>query len=132
MTVDREKYAESQDGVKSLCLQSVQQAERKHIKAETCFHRITNLVCYVAVAFMTICFLVAGAAQAQTGHKRNVLVLNSYHQGYYWSDQIMDAIQAELDRTDIKVELFFVYGFSALRYRRGLFLSERIMPVEVS
>ena len=109
MTVDREKYAESQDGVKSLCLQSVQQAERKHIKAETCFHRITNLVCYVAVAFMTICFLVAGAAQAQTGHKRNVLVLNSYHQGYYWSDQIMDAIQAELDMTDIKVELFFEY-----------------------
>jgi len=78
--------------------------------------RNTGLVRYVVLAAISICFLTGGAAEAHTGPVHNVLVLNSYHHGYYWSDNIMDAIQTEFDKSDLNVEFFFEY-LDTRRYR---------------
>ena len=73
-----------------------------------CFS-LRGIACGVAAAFIFICFLNAPMAEAQEEQMRKVLVLNSYHRGYVWSDRIMDAIQAELDKTDLHLELHFEY-----------------------
>ena len=38
-----------------------------------------------------------------------VLFLNSYHRGYYWSDRITAAAEAELKRSHLDMEVFFEY-----------------------
>jgi len=62
----------------------------------------------LTVAFMIICLLGGGAAEA-TKHKRKVLVLNSYHNGYIWSDEIMKAVRAEFNKSGLNVELCIEY-----------------------
>ncbi|UCF00310.1 MAG: PAS domain S-box protein [Planctomycetota bacterium] len=79
-------------------------------------YRITALMRYITVASLTICFLFAGNAEALTNHTRKVLVLNSYHRGYYWSDNIMDAVRNQFDESGLDVELFFEY-LDAKRYQ---------------
>ncbi len=56
------------------------------------------------------CVLAAsGAARAEDGPKRRVLLLNSYHPGYPWSDRITSAIHRELGACDLEVELHVEY-----------------------
>ena len=40
---------------------------------------------------------------------RKVLVLNSYHKGYYWSDRILEAIEAEFKKSGIDAVLVVEY-----------------------
>ncbi|UCF44018.1 MAG: PAS domain S-box protein [Planctomycetota bacterium] len=56
-----------------------------------------------------------GVAHAETDDGLKVLVLNSYHPGYDWSDRIMDAIQAEFDKTGLHIDLYIEY-MDARRY----------------
>jgi PAS domain S-box-containing protein len=77
--------------------------------------RKARLACYIITVFMVIGVTVCGLAQAELEETRKVLVLNSYHRGYDWSDRIMDAIQVEFDKTDLDVDLYFEYMDS----RRG-------------
>lgn len=92
------------------------QAIPKRIKAESAGVSATRLirqgtvwVWCVAVAFIIVCLLNTGVARAETDDGLKVLVLNSYHRGYDWSDRIMDAVQAEFDKTDLHVDLYFEY-----------------------
>ena len=62
---------------------------------------------YVLVIF-TSCILIGSVAQAQVNNKR-VLVLNSYHPGFAWSDSIMAGIRSVLKKADLNVELTFEY-----------------------
>ncbi|MHC4158326.1 MAG: sensor histidine kinase [Planctomycetota bacterium] len=78
-------------------------------------NRATALACGVAAAFIFICFLNTPIAEAQEEQMRKVLVLNSYHRGYDWSDHIVEAIRAEFDKADLEVELFFEY-MDTMRY----------------
>jgi len=64
------------------------------------------------VGFLITYFLTAVAAEAQTGttgQKQKVLVLNSYHRGYDWSDHIMDGVKDQFNKSNLNVELFFEY-----------------------
>jgi len=59
------------------------------------------------VALMVIWVLLAGVVQAQPARK--VLVLDSFHQGFSWSDEIVEAIRSELGGSSLDVDLFFEY-----------------------
>ena len=74
-----------------------------------CSFRKARLACYIITVFMVIGVPVCGLAQVEPEQARKVLVLNSYHRGYDWSDRIMDTIQAEFGETDLKVELYWEY-----------------------
>jgi PAS domain S-box-containing protein len=98
------------------------EAERKRLNVRNRHYRVNGLMRYITVIFMAICLLSVCAAGAQPERTHKVLVLNSYHRGYYWSDYIMAAIQSEFDKTELKVELFFEY-MDAKRYQ-----NEEIFP----
>jgi two-component system cell cycle sensor histidine kinase/response regulator CckA len=42
-----------------------------------------------------------------SNEKKRVLVLNSYHEGYSWSDNVMAAIRIEFDKANIDAALFW-------------------------
>ena len=92
------------------------EAESWHLNKRSRHYRVTGLMRYITVIFMTICLLTVCAVGAQPERTHKVLVLNSYHRGYYWSDHVMAAIQSEFDKTELKVELFFEY-MDAKRYQ---------------
>lgn len=71
--------------------------------------RRARLACCIVTAFVVIGVPVCGLAQVEPEQARKVLVLNSYHRGYDWSDRIMDTIQAEFGKTDLKVDLYWEY-----------------------
>jgi len=108
MTSERKKYPGVQKQIKSLPQRVTGETERRCIGPGVHPYRIKSFVCYIAVVFMTICFL-TDALEARVDHPNKVLVLNSYHRGYYWSDYIMDAIQAEFKKSGLDVELHFEY-----------------------
>jgi PAS domain S-box-containing protein len=110
MTRKSTKYAELQNMCRPTRFRVAKKEQPKRIKTRTEFCRVSSLPLLIAAVFITIGLLYPGVIWSQPiAHEPNVLILNSYHRGYYWSDQIMDAIQAEFDRTDIEVELFFEY-----------------------
>lgn len=59
---------------------------------------------------ITILFLHPGqnAASAETD-EYNVLIVNSYHQGFGWTDAIVSAIKNEFSKTDLPVEFYIEY-----------------------
>ena len=44
-----------------------------------------------------------------SNEKKRVLVLNSYHEGYSWSDNVMAAIRIKFDKANIDAALFWEY-----------------------
>ncbi len=53
-------------------------------------------------------WIVPTSVSAQSPDSMKVLILNSYHQGYQWTDEIMAAIRSEFDNSN-NVELFIEY-----------------------
>jgi len=53
---------------------------------------------FVAAAFLIVCFLVAGTAEAQKERSRKVLLLHSYHPNYLWTKLITNSVESELER----------------------------------
>ena len=66
------------------------EAESRYLNKRSGHYRVTALMRYITAVFMTICLLNVCVAGAQPENGHNVLVLNSYHRGYDWSDRIMD------------------------------------------
>lgn len=64
-----------------------------------------NILRRIAAAFVLFCLLAASAARADDIHR--VLVLNSYHRGFYWPDGLMRGIQAEFAQKDPNAGLYF-------------------------
>jgi len=62
------------------------------------------------VLFMLLCCCIAfcGPAFADSHHKRNILILHSYHPGYKWTDDetrgILDGLESVKDTTKIYIE----------------------------
>lgn len=52
-------------------------------------HRILFLICILFIA-------ISNSAIAESIRDKNILILNSYHDGFLWSDQIMDGIKSVL------------------------------------
>ncbi len=71
-------------------------------------YRIIRSVHYIAVSLIFICLLCVSSAEARDA-RQNVLILNSYHRGNYWSDEIMEAIEDEFDKANLGAELRFEY-----------------------
>lgn len=108
--------------VKRLGVLRFRQAIPKRIKPESTSvsgaRRIRQSTAWVRciVAFFVItCLLNIGAAHGQPDDGLKVLVLNSYHPGYDWSDRIMDAVRAEFDKTGLHIDLYIEY-MDARRY----------------
>lgn len=53
---------------------------------------------FVAAAFLIVCFLVAGTAEAQKERSRKVLLLHSYHPNYLWTKLITNSVESVLER----------------------------------
>jgi diguanylate cyclase (GGDEF)-like protein/PAS domain S-box-containing protein len=70
----------------------------------------------MVIAWFTVCVvLITLSFSAQANNTKRILVLNSYHQGYRWSDAIMEGIRSEFRNTGFKVELWYEY-MDTLRY----------------
>ena len=70
-------------------------------------NRITGVLRYIAVIFAAMCFLPAAVGQA--GQTRRVLVLNSYHPTYEWTQLTLSGIESTLGRYKEKIELDVEY-----------------------
>ena len=72
--------------------------------------RADRLPCITIVFSCIICifafFPTDGLAERLS---KSVLYINSYHQGYPWSDTILEGISDALDRSDYKIELQIEY-----------------------
>jgi len=61
------------------------------------------------IAAVGVCFCLLLAASGKAEEQRNVLVLNSYHRGYYGSDAIMNGIEHEFNKNYPEAQLHFEY-----------------------
>ena len=63
----------------------------------------------ILVAAVLLLVYPAPSTAVSNSEKKRVLVINSYHAGYSWSDSIMQAIRSEFDRADLDASLIFEY-----------------------
>jgi len=70
-------------------------------------------------------WIVPNYVSAQAPDSMKVLILNSYHQGYQWTDEIMEGIKSEFDNTDMIVELFIEYMDTKHYHSQEYFLMMR-------
>jgi len=57
--------------------------------------------------FLFLCFLCFGGVQAAESYK--VLILNSYHEGYFWTDGLVRGVVSTFEDKKIKAEFFIEY-----------------------
>jgi two-component system, cell cycle sensor histidine kinase and response regulator CckA len=84
-----------------------------HIHKITCaangfgnrFHSVWR---YLLVLPLAICLCCVGATPAKAEEERNVLILQSYHMGYPWSDSVSEGILSVLEK-EKHMALFFEY-----------------------
>lgn len=67
------------------------------------------------ILIFALALLLPGPALAQKS-KKNVLYLNSYHDGYQWSDQVLQGIRKVLHDSDYKIDLQIEY-LDAKKYK---------------
>jgi len=75
----------------------------------SCTYRVVILSCRFIVSFMTMCLLVVAVAYAQPDSKRKVLILNSYHKEFKWTDAQVSAAKEVLSEGIKDLELFVEY-----------------------
>ena len=57
--------------------------------------------------FLLLCFLSFGRAQAAEPYK--VLILNSYHEGYFWTDGLVRGVVSTFEDKKINANFFIEY-----------------------
>ncbi|WP_057832856.1 ABC transporter substrate binding protein [Colwellia sp. TT2012] len=72
------------------------------------------LIRIISILVMTGCFVFAFVLHADTklqedSKERQILLLNSYHRGYLWSDRIEDEIRRKLNASGENIEIFVEY-----------------------
>ncbi len=72
-------------------------------------HRATTLAVLLLAAVLLHFPASASEAPPASGAKRSVLVLNSYHDGYAWSDNIVEGLRLELAERGVPADLFLEY-----------------------
>ncbi len=60
------------------------------------------------ILFILLIFLLPSVGTAEK-EKRNILYLNSYHNGYRWSDKQLDGIRSILEKSNYKIDLQIEY-----------------------
>lgn len=79
------------------------------------------------IRIITFLFVIVFSSSASTNFiesKKQILVLNSYHQGFNWSDDVMKGIIDEFDSYDFQYEFFFEY-MDARRFANNI-LNDRL------
>lgn len=66
-----------------------------------------RIVRNILILLAVICWLPAMAHAEKS--KKNILYLNSYHDGYKWSDSIVDGARSVLDESEFKINLQIEY-----------------------
>ena len=74
-----------------------------------CSYRAAILSCKFIVSSITMCLLVATVAYAQTDSTRKVLILNSYHKEFKWTDDQVSGAKEVLSEGIKDIELFVEY-----------------------
>lgn len=65
---------------------------------------------FLLLGLIAAVFLWGASAHAQSEKpKKNVLYLNSYHNGYQWSDSILEGVRSVLDESNYKIDLQIEY-----------------------
>ena len=59
--------------------------------------------------FITLFICLLASVSAAEKEKRNILYLNSYHNGYRWSDKQLDGIRSVLNKSPYKIDLQIEY-----------------------
>jgi PAS domain S-box-containing protein len=72
-------------------------------------NRVAVVSCNFIAAFMTICLLVATGVYARQGSTQKVLILNSYHKEFKWTDAQVSAAKEALTEGIGNLELFVEY-----------------------
>ena len=75
----------------------------------------------IAIIFIVSCLLIGISQEAKPADSHHILVLNSYHRGYLWSDNILSGIESEFARAGLDVELTVEYMDTKRHSRKELF-----------
>ncbi|MCK5339770.1 MAG: hypothetical protein KAJ60_01785, partial [Desulfobulbaceae bacterium] len=65
--------------------------------------------CNTAIICIVFCLLLGVAQETKSAESKKILILNSYHKGYMWSDNIMSGIKSVFAKEAPEVELSFEY-----------------------
>ena len=69
----------------------------------------TNCIFFLACIVIIPAFLVPASSCLADKEKKTVLYLNSYHNGYHWSDGLLEGIRTVLNQSHYKVDLQIEY-----------------------
>ena len=73
-------------------------------------HRQTSCNRYnVLLSTIFLFFLIFPSLSLANNEKKTVLYINSYHNGYHWSDGLLDGIRTVLNQSQYKVDLQIEY-----------------------
>lgn len=64
--------------------------------------------CFILLLLLVLCPWTSPAAQGESD-KKTILYINSYHDGYQWSDTILEGIRTELELSTFNIELQVEY-----------------------
>ncbi|MBI4804123.1 MAG: PAS domain-containing protein [Desulfovibrio sp.] len=64
---------------------------------------------FFSTAAFTVLLLIASLAHGQVEVKKKILYLSSYHNGYAWSDQILEGMRSALDKSTLPYDLQIEY-----------------------
>ena len=68
------------------------------------------------MAAMSIGIVTPAFAKSENAKKINLLYLNSYENGYHWSDTILDGIKSVVGKSGLNIDLHIEYMDTKLRY----------------
>lgn len=77
------------------------------------------IILFLATYIISSCFVLP--ASADVGHKKHILVLNSYHKGLSWTDNIVKGIEYVFQAATNNVELSFEYMDTKRYYSASYF-----------
>jgi PAS domain S-box-containing protein len=73
-------------------------------------YEIAQFVLRKTLTISIFCLLIIATAHAQSPDVKKVLILHSYHQGFTWTDRVMDGIQSIFDDpSDLTIEPYIEY-----------------------
>ena len=72
------------------------------------------------IAVMSVCWVATAVAQSENTKKINVLYLNSYEDGYQWSDTLLEGIKSVINQSNMKIDLYIEYMDTKIRYNQDV------------
>ena len=72
------------------------------------------------IALMWIGWVAPATAQNEKTKKINLLYLNSYENGYQWSDTILEGIKSVINQSKMKIDLYIEYMDTKIRYNQNV------------